>query len=423
MTGDRRIEQLLPVILEDIGTGPAPDYTDAILRRTAVTPQHPGWVSLAWWPPMERMKERVAVTRLPLRMVAVIVLILMAVTAGVALISKAPPRPLPPPFGPAGNGLIAFAWAGRDIQLGDPATGTTQVITTGPETDTAPRFSPNGAKLLFLRSPGGPSTTASVMVANADGSDLRQLTDQPLQEISGVDWSGDGRSIVVISRRSEVPAMTVIDVETGSARVLDVGMAVMAAVFRPPDGDELLFVGEADGVRKLYAIQRDGTDQRLVGPEGCETPAWSPDGKLIVYSKFDVASGRVFLHTVGADGRGDVTLGSPSGVIREDEPLWSPDGGFFLVLRSYWEGSGIVPVGTQGDEIRMAVIDLDGTFADREFPVGDVDLGAVRGFSPDGTKIVSAGSTGFVVTDIVTRSERHYDGWFSASWQRVAVTR
>ena len=60
------------------------------------------------------------------------------------------PQPvnLPPPSGPAGNGLVAYESEG-DIYVGDPTTGETTAIVAGPNRDMRPVFSPDGTARLL----------------------------------------------------------------------------------------------------------------------------------------------------------------------------------------------------------------------------------------------------------------------------------
>ncbi len=70
----------------------------------------------------------------------------------IALYAGSRPR-VPPPFGPAANGLVAYAQDG-DIYTVDPVTGTRHLIMTGRDIDSDPRWSPNGLRLAFLRVSG-----------------------------------------------------------------------------------------------------------------------------------------------------------------------------------------------------------------------------------------------------------------------------
>ena len=52
MTSERRFEQELPALLDDLFMGPMPTYRDRLLRQTARTRQRPAWSFLERWLPM-----------------------------------------------------------------------------------------------------------------------------------------------------------------------------------------------------------------------------------------------------------------------------------------------------------------------------------------------------------------------------------
>ena len=177
--------------------------------------------------------------------------------------------------------------------------------------------------------------------------------------------------------------------------------------FRPPNGDELMFVGLKGEDQTIYTIGADGSNMHpVVGPTtGIQGPQWSPDGSRIAYSQFDVASNRVFTHIVGADGSGDDVLENPPGVIYQLFPVWSPDGRSVVVARGYWDDAAIVPHGTAADYSRFAIIAVDGSAPDKELCDCFSSYEAGWGWSPDGTKIVSDLDEDLSVIDIATGEE------------------
>ena len=67
MSGDARFDRALPEILEDIGAGPTPDYTELLLARTAATSQRPGWMVPERWYSMSAISERLTTApRIPM---------------------------------------------------------------------------------------------------------------------------------------------------------------------------------------------------------------------------------------------------------------------------------------------------------------------------------------------------------------------
>ena len=126
--------------------------------------------------------------RFSLITVVLLVLLILALAAG-ALIVGGLQRRLPAVV-PAGDGLIAYA-SGGDIYVGDPATGETRAIVSGPQRDSWPIFSPDGTR---WRSCEAMSWTedASIVVVRADGSNER-VAMQPGFSQRGVGFHLDAR--------------------------------------------------------------------------------------------------------------------------------------------------------------------------------------------------------------------------------------
>ena len=87
MNGDTRLERALPGILEDLGAGPTPDYTELILARTAAASQRPGWMVTERWFSMSAISERLtAAPRIPMRTIGVVALLILVLAAAVLIV-------------------------------------------------------------------------------------------------------------------------------------------------------------------------------------------------------------------------------------------------------------------------------------------------------------------------------------------------
>jgi hypothetical protein len=127
MTIEQRFERDLPLILDDIAAGAYPDYIDDVLSTTARGRQRPGWTFPERWLPVDLVTTRVPTTRMPWRQLGVLALLALLIAAAIGLYAGATQVRVPAPFGPAGNGLIAYA-AGGDIFTADPVTGDSRAI-------------------------------------------------------------------------------------------------------------------------------------------------------------------------------------------------------------------------------------------------------------------------------------------------------
>lgn len=142
-----------------------------------------------------------------------------------------------------------------------------------------------------------------------------------------------------------------------------------------PDGTKIAFVrefecGQSEDCRRIFVMNADGTGQRQLTFESPEnhnifhySPAWSPDGTKIAYTRLDQVGGSGGIFVIGPDEAG---LGSqliPSGY----DAHWSPDG-----TEIAFSGAGI----KVADANTGAVIDTL------------TDTGIMPCWSPDGSQIV-----------------------------------
>jgi hypothetical protein len=292
MNVDDGFERNLSGWLHEEAEHRVPDHLADVLALTSTTRQRPSWSRLERWLPMQ---QTLRITPVPRPVWLLVVLALLVAIGTVALVAGSRPHPAPP-FGDARNGPVAFARDG-DLLTIDPATGRTQTLLTGPELDGAPYFSRDGLSLFFLResADGG----ASVVVANADGTNVHVITD-PLEDQTWVDWSFDSRRLALISRIEGVQRLTIAAVDGSSVETPELPVAADMASWRGPAGDDVVFRGSPlnrSTQHGLYAVRPDGTDLRALTPLGSGdgaylSPTVSPDGSAVLYASFDTTDGR-----------------------------------------------------------------------------------------------------------------------------------
>ncbi len=326
MTTGQRHERDLPLILDELAASPYPDYIDSVLTTTARRRQRPTWTFPERWLPMATLTSRAAtIPRTPLRVVAILALLLLALAVGAALIIGSRHQ-VPTPFGPAANGHVAFA-AGGDIFTVDPVTGTSTAIVAGPETDINPRWSRDGTHLAFERKVVGDSGPGLVYIARGDGSNLfRVETPAPIAEIGSYDFSPDGTELL-IEYGGEYPQVLIVATDGSGFRDLGLATPAGSAAWRPPDGSEILLMGVQregeDGCCAIQAVNATTGDARtILGVEPGRFrghPRWSPDGSLISFGEWgdgdpDNGGLTVQTHIIAADGTGERLLPSPPGI-------------------------------------------------------------------------------------------------------------
>jgi TolB protein len=244
---------------------------------------------------------------------------------------------------------------------------------TGRGTYTLPVWSPDGSKIAFSN-PIPFSCRAScrnyILVMNADGSGVRQLTNG--YDISPV-WSPDGTRIAFSSNRDGNHEIYVMNAD-GSGQVnLTNNPGFDDWAVWSPDGTRIAFYSYRDGNNEIYVMNADGSGQvNLTNNPGNDiSPRWSPDGTRIAFvSNRD--GNYEMIYVMNADGSGQVNLTNNPG--DDFAPVWSPDGTRIAFLSA-----------PDGYNYEIYVMNADGSGLQNLTNNPGNDDGPV--WSPDGTRI------------------------------------
>jgi Tol biopolymer transport system component len=390
MTNDRRFEQELPGMLAELAPRARPDYRDDVVRQTADMRQRPAWMFAGRWLPAAVVTTR-AFPAAPVRwrVVGMVALLILALAIGLAVVAGSRPR-VPPPFGPAGNGVVVYE-KGGDIFTADPVTGVTTPLETGPQMDLRPVFSDDGTHLVFERQEG---MLGRLVVARSDGTGQVTITPDP---IAGLDlystspgqyaFSPDGTEVAFWSTPAAGGHLWIAKAD--GTRVTEVALPFRlgAASWRPPDGAKLIVSGTTDGsTYGIYSVDPEsGASRTIVAPKvgvGLDYVRVSPDGSRLAYvwalAAFDQATYRV--HVVDIVSAIDTTLPLPPGAFFQDAPAWSNDGTRLAITRGYAQAN---------QDMVVAVVppDLSGTGIESRHKLTGC-CNTILQWSPDDTSIL-----------------------------------
>jgi TolB protein len=254
-----------------------------------------------------------------------------------------------PAWGPHGRRIVFERnlpyWGSDRMRLVSVAAsgGRPTSLTSGPF-DAMPSFSPDGRRIAFTRvERSGATPEAGLFTVDRSGRHVRPLLSGGID--LSADWSPDGRTIVfsrLASPDSPLAEATLYLADAGGTNVRQLGTAPVYGVSPSwsPDGKRLAFVSFADGndppcdaascppSGELYVVRADGSAlTRLTRSRADdEHPSWSPDGRRLAYSSgFSLRKqGHPrWLMVMPANGGRAVRVGRFTGVL---DPSWSPAG-------------------------------------------------------------------------------------------------
>ena len=169
-----------------------------------------------------------------------------------------------------------------------------------------PAWSPDGTRIAFFSDRDDPAND-EIYVMNADGSDVRRLTNDPADDAMTT-WSPDGTRLAFETNRAGSYDIWVMNADGTDPRPLTDHPADDEWPAWSPDGTRIAFDSGRDGNREIYVMDADGSNVvRLTHHPGFDSaPAWSRDGSRIAFSSD--RAGSTDLWIMNADGSGLVRL-------------------------------------------------------------------------------------------------------------------
>ncbi|HBM59970.1 MAG TPA: Tol-Pal system protein TolB [Citreicella sp.] len=183
----------------------------------------------------------------------------------------------------------------------------------------APRFSPNGQQLLYSMTRGSNTDIYSMDIASGS---TRQLTTAPSIE-TGASFSPDGSRIVFESDRSGSQQLYVMPVNGGEPTRISFGAGRYGTPVWSPRGDLIAFTKQNAGRFHIGVMRTDGSEERLLTASFLdEGPTWAPNGRVLMFAReTQGASGVSALYTVDISGRNLKRVRTPDGA---SDPSWGP---------------------------------------------------------------------------------------------------
>ncbi|HKW11947.1 MAG TPA: S9 family peptidase [Gemmatimonadaceae bacterium] len=216
----------------------------------------------------------------------------------------------------------------NDVWMTSWDGATTIRVTSSPESESSPRWSPDGRYLAFL-SGRQEGKGAQIWLLDRRGGEAQRIT-QLKGGASEFSWSPDSKRIVIV-----------VDDETDSVARKDTAehktpkpIVIDRYSFKR---DVAGYLGTKRSHLSLYDLATKKTDALTMGLDDDGSPSWSPDGRMIAFVRGPVAEPDrsrdddvyVIEARAGAAPKRLTDFVGPDG----GRPAWSPDGKWIAFFR------------------------------------------------------------------------------------------
>ena len=269
--------------------------------------------------------------------------------------------------------------------------GTQQLrLTSSPESENAPRWSPDGHYLAFLSGRPGKAKGTQIWLLNRMGGEAQQFTDFK-NKLSSYEWSPDSKRLL----------LTMTERDPADSDDEKPAQGANAKAPKPIVVDRYKFKQDIQGYLtqkpgRFYLFDMATKKPEALTAEGFEvaSPSWSPDGQWIAFlgkegkdaERYNTWNLYLVESHAGATPRKITNYDGVHASASRAQPEWSPDGKRLVYLESGGAKNSAYNMS------RLAVIAVDGGAPKMLADKLDRAVSSPR-FTPDGSAIL------FLVSD------------------------
>lgn len=200
-------------------------------------------------------------------------------------------------------------------------------LTDSAELVLAPRFSPNGDRVLYT---SYESDFPRIYVLDVDAVQRRALETAEGSMSFAPRFSPDGRTVVFSLERGGNTDLYTLDISSGQQTRLTSAPSIETAPSYSPDGSQMVFESDRSGAPQLYIMPASGGEAKRIsfGEGRYGTPVWSPRGDLVAFTKQN--KGRFHIGVMRTDGSEERLL---TASFLDEGPTWAPNGRVIMFAR------------------------------------------------------------------------------------------
>lgn len=239
------------------------------------------------------------------------------------------------------------------------ADGTDLVqLTDTPIDERYPTWSPDGKKLVYSTSDG------KLWSINRDGTDPKTFSlrfgsnDQKVRNNSQPSWSPDGKRIAFTCFivRMDDSNIWVMNAEGGELVELVSQKEIQVNPTWSPDGKEIIYSSTIYGpsvkiIQDLWITRSDGQNTRrvLVNDAANIQADWSPDGKKIAFTSDKTGNTEIWVMDTNGQNAKQITHNDAY----DADPSWSPDNEYIAFVSNRTGGMQIWVMSADGGNLRQ----------------------------------------------------------------------
>ncbi len=208
-----------------------------------------------------------------------------------------------------------------------------------------PRFSPNRQEITYMSYESGQPKVYLLQIETGQ----RELVGNFPGMTFAPRFSPDGQKVIMSLLRDDGNSnIFAMDLRSRSTTRLTDSTAIDTSPSYSPDGSQIVFTsdrGGGSGRSQIYVMGADGSNPHRIsfGDGVYSTPVWSPRGDLIAFTK--QSGGEFQIGVMKTDGSGERILSSG---FQQEGPTWAPNGRVLMFFRDSAGGPKLVSVDLTG---------------------------------------------------------------------------
>jgi dipeptidyl aminopeptidase/acylaminoacyl peptidase len=238
-------------------------------------------------------------------------------------------------------------------------------MTWSEDSESSPRWSPDGRYLSFTSSRKGPAKGNQVWLLDRGGGEAVQLTDVK-GRVQGYEWSPDSKRLALVVGDPDPEAEAAAAAQESGGKPKPPKPIVIDRYKFKHDGQGYLLSGRHSYIY-LFDIETKKLDRLTAGKWDETAPSWSPDGTRIAFMSNHAAdpdrepSAQIFV-AEAKPGATEKPLTAATSRGGRSRPEWSPDGKLIAFLEGDEKKYGAYNMN------HLAIVASDGSSAPRRIP-------------------------------------------------------